>query len=601
MTLVERGPRWLTPASAAVAIVGLFLAVQLAGLSTVGLTDDDDFYIPAGISYARWLGGIATFDEAAWSRAGIDGAFQINREHPPLAKYVFGICHFAGRGVLGPADSARVGTVLFATLAAVCLMVLTFRHLGPRRGLIAGGFAVLALLTLPRFYFHSHAATLDVPVAAMYLAAATLALLGERSGSAAIWAGVVFGLATATKLNGPFLIVPYLLFAGVVRWNDRSPSLRNRFSVGPSDLAGTGGASPSGDSSDGDSSDGDSSGRGSAGPAEARVDAVPGQVRLPRMPLALVSMVVIGPLVFFASWPWMWFDTVARVHEYVRFHLHHYGIYFLYFGRVYDQDPFAPWHAPFTMAAVTVPVAVSVLALIGVASGFVVVVRRLRASPGPDSDTKREGDLVLTAVLHAFATIGVVAVSGGPKYGGAKLFMPFFPFWCLLAGYGVLRLIEAAKADKPAVRWLPAAAGALAIVASSALQVRFGGYALSQYNALTGGLRGATAIGFERQYYDIAFRDLVRWLNRHAPPNARVHFLPNNKEYVRTYRWYHRANELREDVRVVSSPASAQLLVLTHERRFSRYGEDLRRLRGRPVLAQKVIDGVPLWTVFDLR
>jgi hypothetical protein len=34
--------------------------------------------------------------------------------------------------------------------------------------------AVLALLTLPRFYFHSHAATLDVPVAAMYVLAAAL-------------------------------------------------------------------------------------------------------------------------------------------------------------------------------------------------------------------------------------------------------------------------------------------------------------------------------------------------------------------------------------------------------------------------------------------
>ena len=556
--MIARVKAWLrTPTQAfAAGLVALFLIVQLAGLTSVGLTDDDDFYIPAGISYAQWLGDVVTFDQRAWTRSGIDTAFSPNHEHPPIAKYVFGVCHFAFRGLLGPTDSARVGAVLFATLAAVLLLVLAYRHLGAERGAIAGGFAVLALLSLPRFYFHSHAATLDVPVAAMYLAAATFALLAERSRWAALGAGVAFGLASATKLNGPFLVVPYVIFAVLVRL---------------------------------------SSGR--------TADEAPlprGQVRLPSIPAALVSMVLIGPVVFFLSWPWMWFDTVQRVQEYVLFHLHHYGIYFLYFGRLYDKDPFAPWHAPFTMAAITVPVAVSLLAFIGIGLGARVVARRLAAPPGEDTPERREGDLVLTAVLHAVVSIGVVAASGGPKYGGAKLFMPFFPFWCLLAGYGVLRLVEAVKSATPAVRFAPVGAAVLALVASFALQIRFGGYALSQYNALAGGLRGATAIGFERQYYDIAFRDLVAWLNEHAPKNATVHFLPNNKEYVRTYKWYRRGGELRSDIRVTRSPGGARLLVLSHERRFARYGDDLRRYRGYPVLREKMVDGVPIWTVFDL-
>ncbi|MEO1335174.1 MAG: glycosyltransferase family 39 protein, partial [Myxococcota bacterium] len=368
----------------AAGIVALFLVIQLAGLPFMGLTDDDDFYIPAGVSYAQWLGQIITFDGRAWTRTGIDEAFKINHEHPPVAKYVFGICHFVFKGVLGPSDAARVGTVLFATLAAALLLVLTFTHLGARRGFIAGGFAVVALLTLPRFYFHSHAATLDVPVASMYLAAATLALLAERHRRAVIWAGVVFGLAAATKLNGPFLVVPYLAFAALVRW--RRPASN-----------------------------------------EAPRAAVLGHFQLPAVPAAAVSMAVVGPIVFFASWPWMWFDTANRVREYVQFHLNHYGIYFLYFGRLYDKDPFAPWHAPFTMAAVTVPVAVSMLALIGVALAIPVVVRRLR-SPSTDERENREADLILSSVLHAVVAICVVAFFAGPKYGGAKLFMPFFPF-----------------------------------------------------------------------------------------------------------------------------------------------------------------------------
>ena len=501
-------------------------------------------------------------------RQGIDRAFNANHEHPPVAKFVFGLCHFAFRQWLGPTDSARVGTVLFSTLAAVVLLVLACSHLGPRRGLFAGGFAVLALLTLPRFYFHSHAATLDVPVAAMYLAAAALALMAERSPRAALGAGIVFGLASATKLNGPFLIVPYVLFAALVRW----PPMRSAAETATVAV-------------------------------ERSTDRRAG-VRLPPVPLALLSMVFVGPLVFFASWPWMWFDTVDRVRQYVQFHLHHYGIYFLYFGRIYDKDPFAPWHAPLTMAATTIPVAVSILAIVGAVFAGPLIARRLRdrsrvSSTALEPAGRREGDLLLTVVLHAVVTIGVVAASGGPKYGGAKLFMPFFPFWCLLAGYGVLRLFEATT--QRFARGAVAVAAAGALVAQAAVLVNFGGYALSQYNALAGGLRGATALGFERQYYDIAFRDLVGWLNTNAPKRARIHFLPNNKEYVRTYRWYRRAGALRSDIRVVDRPERADLLVLNHERRFARYGDDLARYRTRPLMFERVIDGVPIYSVFELR
>lgn len=538
---------------AALIVVG-YLIVQLLGLKTMGLTDDDDFYIPAGIEYARWLGQVASFDGAAFTKAGIDRAFSPNHEHPPFAKYVFGICHFAFSKLLGPTDSARVGTVLFSTLSAALLFVLAIFHLGPRRGLFAGTVAVLLLLTLPRFYFHSHAATLDVPVAAMYLLAATLALLAERRGWAAWATGIAFGLATATKLNGPFMIVPYLVFALLVRRG---------------------------------------LGRGEAPPRR-------GLVSLPQLPTALLSMVLIGPVVFFAIWPWMWFDVADRVVQYVSFHFNHYGIYFLYFGTLYDKNPFAPWHAPLTMAAITIPLATSGLALVGFGLGRTAMWSRIRRPGAYSEGYKREGDLLLTCVLNAAVSILVVSFSGGPKYGGAKLFMPFYPFFCLLAGYGAMRLYEVAQEGLQR-RWVPVAATGLAVVASLSLQLRFGGYALSEYNGAVGGLRGATAVGFERQYYDIAFRDLVAWLNANAPKDARVHFLPNNWEYVRTYKWYRTAGELRSDIQVTQSPGPAQWIILTHERRFARYGNDLIGLRNKPVLMEKVVDGVPIWSVVQAR
>lgn len=542
---------------AAALLVVCYLVFQLAGLRSIGLTDDDDFYIPAGISYAGWLGKALTFQPGAWSRAAIDAAFEPNHEHPPVAKYVFGICHHL-LPFLGPTDSARVGTVLFSTLAAALLLVLALRHLGPRRGLFAGGVAVVLLAVLPRFYFHSHAATLDVPVSAMYLAVATVVLLGERSLRAAVVAGPVFGLASATKLNAPFFLVGYALFILLVR--RRRVSSREERGLARTHLL------------------------------------------LPNLPVAVISMAVLGPLVFLISWPWLWFDTIQRVTGYVGFHLHHYGIHLLYFGEVFTKDPFAPWHAPFVMAAITTPLAISVLAFAGIRRALGPIRLRLRFPDGPDDDQRREGDLVLTLVIHAALSIAIVAFSRGAKYGGEKLFMPFFPFWCLLAGYGALAIMERVELAGGAWRrWAPTAVVLAAVGSSGLLQLRFGGYALSQYNALAGGLRGATALGMERQYYDVAYRDLVAWLNQEAPKNTRIHFLPNNWEYVRTYNWYRKAGELRADLQVVQNESQADWLIVTHERRFARYGDDLLRYRGRRLLREKILDGTPLWSAFQVR
>jgi len=524
-----------------------YFFVQLAGLKSQPLTDDDDFYIPAGISYARWLGDVVTLDTDAWNKTRIDAAFKINREHPPLAKYVFGLSHFALRGLAGPSDSARIGTVLFSTLIAGLLLFLCMSHLGRVRGLRVGIFSVLMLLTLPRFYLHSHAATLDVPVAAMYLAAATLALRAERSRRAAIWSGPVFGLATATKLNAPFMLLAYLPFIFLTRINARRSKTTDGFQVIP-------------------------------------------------LPAALLSMATLGPLVFFAVWPWMWTDVVARVKEYVGFHLNHYGIHFLYFGEVHTNAPYAPWHAPFVMAGSTIPLVTSILAIAGIAYAYSSIRVRIRFREGPDDDRRKEGDLLLFCILNVIATISVVAFAGTPIYGGEKLFMPFFPFWCLLAGFGANELYQRLASVLASFRLRAAIVSGLCL-SGLMFQLNFWGYGLSQYNASVGGLRGATATGFERQYYDLAFRDLVDWLSLEAPPGLKVHFLPNNWEYVRTYNWYRRANELRSDIVVSRDEAQADWIVLTHERRFARYAKDLRRYRSFEVVRERRIDSTPIWTV----
>src|SRR5205823_3349228 len=91
-----------------------------------------------------------------------------------------------------------------------------------------------------------------------------------------------------------------------------------------------------------------------------------------------------------------------------------------------------------------------------------------------------------------------------------------------------------------------------------------GGYALSYYGELVGGLRGAVARGYERTYYDVADQALARWLDENAR-GSRVHFEPNHKE---------------------------------HERRWSTYPALKAEIETLTPIDEKSIDDVPLYTVY---
>ena len=77
-----------------------------------------------------------------------------------------------------------------------------------------------------------------------------------------------------------------------------------------------------------------------------------------------------------------------------------------------------------------------------------------------------------------------------------------------------------------------------------------------------------------------------------------MHVEPNHKEDARTWRWLRKNGVIARDGFVIdSSFDSADVVVLTHERRWRTY--PALRERGWKVLAEKRVDGVPLWTVLQ--
>ncbi|MBI1948272.1 MAG: glycosyltransferase family 39 protein [Deltaproteobacteria bacterium] len=556
---------WLERARAAVAALSsrrgaaalvfvATLALHLALLPAQGLTDDDDFYAPAATSYVRWLGEALTSPATALSTARIDAAFTPNHEHPPAAKVVMGLSQALlhdGLGLLGALDGARAGVSLLAALLAAVLVLLLWEPLGPLTALAAPAL----LLSLPRFLFHSEVATLDVPVACAVVVVTAAFFWAEGSRRWALACGLLFGLALLVKVNAPFAALPCALWALAGRWRG--------VRIGK---------------------DG---------------------VSLPPVPRALVAMALFGPLLFVALWPWLWHDTFARLGAYLAFHLRHYPILLFYDGEIWEQ-PFAPWHAPLVLGLGVLPAPVLVLGLLGAGRAGRALWRLVRAADerGVVPSVSAADRLRALVVLQAVFAIGIVAFLDVPKYGGEKLFLPFFPLWCALAADGLALVADAAKALLPrALAPVLAATLLLAAVVPGALgsAKHLGGYALSYYGELVGGLRGAVARGYERSYYDVADKELARLLDQLGSGTVargrRVHVEPNHKEYVRTFRWLEKDGVVGH-IELVSDRARADVLVLTHERRWQRYPALKAELERLTPIGERRIDGVPLWTVY---
>ena len=187
----------------------------------------------AALSAGLWRISAASIrvDEPAYASAGaayLDGDFTQNLEHPPVAKYLFGLAQLVlGDGI----DSARVASALASVVIALVLWRLGSRMFGAAAGVAAAALWV----ALPRSISSNEVpapgdrlerfAYLE-PVTAMFMAIALWFgwRLNSRPGrlDRTAWPDVVglgaaVGLATGSKLSGVAVAFPigvYLLATG---------------------------------------------------------------------------------------------------------------------------------------------------------------------------------------------------------------------------------------------------------------------------------------------------------------------------------------------------------------------------------------------------
>ncbi|MDB4979695.1 MAG: hypothetical protein JWM82_447 [Myxococcales bacterium] len=480
-----------------------------------GFGRDEGQYFRAGERYWGWFEELAhNIGEGHPGRSltpeGLDRYWTDNApDHPVVAKILYGFswrvfhrCHCMGvtRGLHPVPVAGRHRTLpLFrrestafrfpAMLFAALLVGLVYRFARRFVPWPAAAAGAVLMLAQPHYFFHAQIACFDAPITTMAFAVGYAYWKSLRSARWGILTGVVFGVALGTKHNA--WLMPFFLGAHYL-WMRRGDLL------GP--LGGF------------------------------------GRRRVPRVPLAFLSMVVLGPLIFFMHWPWLWQAPLVRARAYVNRHLEHEHYNFEYLGRNWNAPVTDPklkplrMSAPFVETLFTVPVTTLALSL----CGAVVLLRRRRGDPTlPESereapfaerpDWRRPGADVDRApgaffAAQIFGPLCVIALPATPIFGGVKHFMTAMPYLAVAAAIGLHALSRALSAAAPASREglrraAPVAFAALVCVPAVVETRRSHPDGLSHYNLLAGGFAGGASLGMNRQFWGYSVLPMLPWIN----------------------------------------------------------------------------------------
>jgi Dolichyl-phosphate-mannose-protein mannosyltransferase len=537
------------------ALCAAYVAVLLSTAQAIGLARDEGMYVQAGEAYGGWLAQLWHDPKAALQQESIDRALRVNREHPPLMKFLFGLGHLAQeRWHLFPSESA---SFRFAGMLSAGLLVWLIYIFGARVfGRAAGLFAALAYALLPRPFYHAHLNAFDVPIT---LANTAVIYAYYRSLDSRRWGyacGAVFGLALLTKHNS--WIVPGILaihFACVAF-------------------------------------------------VERRARNASGVRRISLVPHALIGCFTIGPAIFLAGWPFLWHETFRRIGWYVGFHFNHEYYNMEYFGVNYFWPPF-PMSYSWVMTLFTVPLTTLLLGVLGMLRelgvGFERVMAALRAAADGGKDAWSDVDPKLTAVLlfGAFlAPLAIISLPSTPIFGGTKHWFPAYPFLALFAGCMFSAFLELVFDRWPRLkaRGLSFVAGAYLLAPAFVETAHSHPFGLSHYTVAAGGVPGAAELGMNRQFWGFTTRSLVPYFREVMPNGGTVYICDT---IYSAWVMLMRDGILPENIRATWDIAQADYAIVHHEKHFAEVDHQIWTTYGsvQPVHVL-TYDGVPIISVY---
>lgn len=487
----------------AILIALSFFACLFAHSDKVGIPRDESFYIEAADNAGEWYAGLFDSNVKSFSRQEIERGFKYNHEHPVLMKSLSGISHhLIHGGRTTPKQnwfSAHISHLtayrLPAMLMAAMSLYLTFLLGAMVAGKLGGFAAALALGTMPHFFFHSSLACFDGPVTFMWLAITYCFIRGTRSIKWGVLSGLVLGFGFATKLNIFFL--PFLLLGLAIL-----DVILNKRRTGTWKAA---------------------EGRGP----------------LTYYTVIAISMIVLGAGVFFAHWPWLWFDTWQHLQFYVSFHARHVHYPVDYLGHLLYRPPF-PVHFPFIFSLFTVPVATIIFGFIGAYLAVRQSMRDLRETPRPEIRN-------LALIVNAIFPIALIALPWTPIFGGTKHWMPAMPFCAVFAGAGLAHISSKLLAGLKPLFFRPARICFVILMLSPAAEATatYGAHGAAYFNELAGGIPGAAALRMPRNFWGYSTNAVLNYITAAVPSNDQVFWHKATQSAINAYK---RDGKLRSDI-----------------------------------------------------
>ena len=474
----------------------------------LAMSRDESFYAHAAKDYGAWVAEFLRDPGSALSREHIDRAWGYNWEHPAWMKLTFAWSWLAHQK-LGIFSSESLAFRFPGMLAAGLLLWLIYAWGAVTMGRRGALFAALAFALLPRVFYHSHLAAFDVPIAFLITLTgyAYWRTLSDRRW--APFAGLAFGLALATKHNSWMLpgifLVHYL-------WVRRQYALANR---------------------------------------------------LDRPTLSwLPSMLVLGPIVLIATWPWVWHDTWSRLLAYAQFHVRHVHYTYEYLGLSYFEPPF-PMSVPFVMILFTVPLTTAILAIIGLVYRRAALAPPWRTQRGDATDTK--ADVLWVGCM--LAPLLAIALPSSPIFGGTKHWITAYPFLALFAGWGFVAVIDRATGELwTERRWPTWALAALCLTPGLVQTAHSHPFGLSHYTPIAGGVPGAADLGMNRQFWGFTTGSLADWLTESLPDGGSVWTCDTTWG---AWRMMQADGRLPDNIRPARSMAQADFVLVHHEPHFN--------------------------------
>lgn len=518
-----------------------YLTLLMITEKDIGYARDEGFYFSAARNYGEWFKKLINEPKKAVTKREVDKHWRENHEHPSFMKTLFAlsrIIFYEKLKLTGEAFSLRLPGMIMATILIYFVFIFG-SELGSRW---IGFLSSLFLAFLPRFFYHAHLCCFDVPISTLWFLTTYSFLKSLNSLKWSLLTSILWGLSLETKLNSFFIPVVMVTYYIILKLNEIKFDfiINNTINEKPKEKF-----------------------------------RFPTAILLPPIPVVFILMLIVSPLLFILLWPWLWYDTIQRLGGYLSFHLHHpyYNIEFL--GINYFTPPF-PFSYPFVMTLFTIPFVTMVFSVTGIILRVYYAIKPKAKDPIKSPYPK----LDLFLFLNLFIPMLIIALPTTPIFGGTKHWMPSWPYIAIFGGIGFYYWLNFIISklhiifDRYGIKEKKASLLSFnigmilsfLIITPSIIQTKGSHpFALSHYTMLSGESPGAATLGMNRQFWGFTTRSLLPWINKNAPPNARIYF---HDTTWTSYDMYKREGLLRKDINWSNTITGSDLSMIHLEQHF---------------------------------